>query len=176
MGVAIAPIVTGNEVYDLNFWRTAATNAIRKECGWHVAPVITETLVLDGRGGDALLLPSLRVLNLIQVLNDGVDVTDQVRFSQKAGVVTLACGWFDGVGSIEITLEHGYPADEVPEIVGLINSVAQRGMSPAGTVVSQSVGAASVRYGTGRDGGLLSVPLLESEKELLAPYKLSWGV
>ena len=39
----------------------AAEGAVRRYCGWHIAPVATETLVLDGTG-TRLALPSHLVL------------------------------------------------------------------------------------------------------------------
>ena len=39
----------------------AASAAVRRYCGWHIGPVAEETLVLDGPGGDLLVLPTLRL-------------------------------------------------------------------------------------------------------------------
>ncbi|WP_137843856.1 hypothetical protein [Microbacterium sp. 2FI] len=172
--MTIPLIVDANTIVDAAFWMKAATQSIRSECGWHVAPVITETLVLDGRGGVALLLPSQRVEAVTLVKNDGVDVTSRVKFSRRTGVMTLASGWSCDLGSIEITLTHGYPLESVADIAALIVTLTKRGAASS-AFVQQSVGSASARLGTGRDGAALSVPLLESEKALLEPYRLNWG-
>lgn len=175
MGVAIPDIVTASTQVDPAFWLKAAQGAIRRACGWHVAPVITETLTLDGRGGSSLLLPSKRVVSIASVTNDGEDVTEQVRFSRRAGVLTLASGWSCDVGAIEINLTHGFPPDEVPDVQALIVTLTKRAATGGGAIAQQGIGPASVRYATGRDGGALGVPLLESEHAVLEPYKLNWG-
>ena len=174
VGVAIDPIVSATTQVDPAFWLNAANQAIRTECGWHVAPIITEELVLDGPGGHNLLVPSKRVREVVSAKNDGVDVTEQVKFSRRAGVLTLASGWSCDVGSIELTIRHGYNLDEVADVAGLIVTLTKRAAA-SGTVVQQSVGSASVRLATARDGSVAGVPLFESEKAILAPYKLNWG-
>lgn len=172
--MATPPIVTSQTQVNPQFWLNAANAAVRRECGWHVAPVITETLILDGRGGPTLLLPSQRVTAVLSVKNDGEDVTGQVRFSRRAGVLTLASGWSTEVGSIEIELTHGHPIEDVPEIAALIVTLTKRA-AVGGTVVSQSVGPFAQRVGTTRDGTPAALPLLDLERELLAPYRITWG-
>ncbi|UOE45477.1 hypothetical protein [Agromyces larvae] len=163
-------------VRDAAFWIDAAHGAVRRYCGWHVAPLITELLELDGTGGRRILLPSLRVVALVKVVNDGRDVTDTVRFSRRSGFLSLKSGcWSDEPGTVEVTLTHGYDLAEVPEVAALIDVLAKRASTNQGAVVQQSIGPASVRVATGGDGGAVSIPLLESEKELLAPYRLTWG-
>ena len=162
---------------DAAFWMRAAQGAIRRECGWHVAPVITETLVIDGAGGRELLVPSLRVIELVSVLNDGDDVTDKVRFSRRAGVLELDAGWSCKVASIEVTMRHGFPANDVPDVAALIVTLTKRASqgAAAGITVQQNIGPAGQRIATGRDGGALGVPLLQSERDTLSPYRLTWG-
>lgn len=172
--MAIDPIVSAQTQVDPAFWLTAANQAIRTECGWHVAPIITESLVLDGTGDTALLVPSKRVRNIISATSDGRDVTDQVKFSRRAGVLTLASGWSCDVGSIELTIEHGYEVEEVADVASLIVTLTKRAAS-SGAIVQQSVGGASVKLAVGREGASLGVPLLESEKAILSPHKLNWG-
>lgn len=172
--MAIDDIIPANTQVDATFWMKAAQGAVRRECGWHVAPVITETLELDGVRGTTLLIPSLRIRELTQVLNDGVDVTDQVKHSRTAGVLTLASGWSCDVGAITVKLKHGFDADEVPEVAALIVTLTKRAAA-SGIVVQQAIGPASQRLATGKDGAALGVPLLESEKDTLNPFKLTWG-
>lgn len=171
--MATEPIVSASTQIDSAFWLNAAHGAVRRECGWHVAPVIEETLVLDGSGGDALLLPSGRVIELIEVLNDGVDVTSNVDAS-KSGVLELQCGrWTRRLGRVSVKLRHGYAADEAPEVAALIATLARRGGSAPGIVASQSVNGASVAYLTA-GGAPLSISLLQIEKNTLDPYRLVW--
>lgn len=172
--MAIEGIVTAQTQVDPAFWLNAANQAIRTECGWHVAPIITEELVLDGPGGTALLVPSKRVRSIISATSDGRDVTGQVKFSRRAGVLTLASGWSCDVGSIELTIEHGFELDEVPDIAAVIVGLTKRAAS-SGAIVQQSIGSASAKLAVGRDGAALGIPLLESEKLVLDRYRLNWG-
>lgn len=174
MGVAIPGIVTADTQVNPAFWLNAANQAIRNHCGWHVAPIITETLELDGRGSTTLLLPSKRVHAIEKVLNDGIDVTEKVKFSRRAGILTLASGWSRDVGSIEVTLRHGYELTEVADVAALIVTLTKRAAT-AGLVVQRSVGGASQRLATSKDGGVLGIPLLESEQAVLAPFVITWG-
>jgi hypothetical protein len=172
-GVTIPAIVTADTQVNPAFWLNAANAAVRRECGWHVAPVITETLTLDGKGGTSLLLPSQRVIALGSVLNDGEDVTSRVRFSRTSGVLTLADGrWCDNVGSIVVTLTHGHTLEEVPDVAALIVTLTKRAAAAGVNITSQGIGPASVTYATGRDGAPISLPMLESEKATLAPFSL----
>lgn len=174
--MAITPIVSGQTQVDPAFWLNAANAAVRRECGWHVAPVITETLTLDGRGGPTLLLPSQRVVAVTSAKNDGEDVTSRVRFSRSAGILTLASGWSTDVGSIEITLIHGFPVEDVPDVAALIVTLTKRAAAAgAGNIAQQAIGPASARYSADRDGAPLNIRLLQSEKDSLAPFKLTWG-
>lgn len=172
--MAIEGIVTASTQVDPAFWLNAANQAIRTECGWHVAPIITEELVLDGPGGTSLLVPSKRVRQVLSAKSDGVDVTDRVKFSRRAGVLSLSSGWSCDVGSIELEIEHGYDVAEVPDVAALIVTLTKRAAS-SGSIIQQSIGSASVRLATARDGSVAGVPLFESEKAILAPYRLNWG-
>lgn len=173
--MTIPGIVTSGTQVDPAFWLNAANQAIRSYCGWHVAPVITETLVLDGKGGRVLLLPSKKVVALISVLNDGVDVTGKVKFSHRTGVLTLQSGWSCDVGSIEIELQHGHAVADVADVAALIVTLTKRAAA-SGLVVAQAIGPASQKLATSKEGAVLGVPLLESEKAVLAPHVLNWGV
>lgn len=172
--MAIDPIVTAATQVDPAFWLNAANQAIRTECGWHVAPIITEELVLDGPGGTALLVPSKRVRSIISAVSDGRDVTADVKFSRRAGVLTLASGWSCDVGSIELTIEHGYAIEEVDDVAALVVTLTKRAAT-SGSIVQQSIGSASVKLAVGRDGSVPGVPLLESEKTILDAHRLTWG-
>lgn len=167
-------IVQVGRVLTSQWWMQAAQASIRRFCGWHVAPSISETLRVDAYGGRVLHLPSKHVTGLLAVTVAGVDWTDRVDWS-AAGTVQLRHGvWPDAPGAVCVEIEHGWAADDVPEIEALILTIAKRAKSQPGVVASQSVNGASVSYQTA-GGAPLSVPLLTIEKELLAPYRLNWG-
>lgn len=173
--MAISPIVNANTQVDPQFWLNAAHGAVRNYCGWHVAPVVTETITLDGSGGRTLLLPSKRVVSLLSVQSDGVDVTDAVSVSKRAGMIEIDGVWSCKLAGIEVEVEHGFSAEEVPDVAGLIVTLTKRARDAGRTIAAQAVGAANVRYITSSDGAVPGIPLLAQEKELLDRYRLNWG-
>lgn len=164
------PMIVEQPSFDRMFWLKAANQAVRSYCGWHVAPIITETITRDGNGGKTLMLPSQKIVSLVRVTNDGVDVTAHVRMSEM-GMLELRCGrWSSELGGIVVELRHGY--ESADDVAGVIASlVARAASSPAG-IASQAVGPANVRYATGPGGVPLSVPLMEAEKLTLDPYRV----
>ncbi|WRS30598.1 hypothetical protein U6G28_02610 [Actinomycetaceae bacterium MB13-C1-2] len=158
------------------WWLKAAQAAIRRFCGWHVAPILSETLRVDAYGGRVLELPSKHVTKLESVMVGGVDWLDRLDWSE-AGTLQLKRGrghWPDAPGAVEVTLEHGWSAEDVPEVAALIVTIGKRARTQPGVVSSQSVNGASVSYQTA-GGAPLSVPLLGIEKEMLEPYRVNWG-
>lgn len=161
-------------------------SVVRDFCRWHVTPIITEDLVLDGSGKKTLLLPSKHVLNVSAVTEDGHSVT--VNWS-LSGVLTKTAGdvmaypltvegWMypDGRGywtandrAIRLTIEHGYAPEEVASVLGVVKSVAARvAMNPSGAITQQRAGTQGVSMLPG------SVPLFASEKATLQRYRLDY--
>lgn len=141
----------------------AAVESIRNEAGWHIAPVIQETVTLDAQGGAVLMLPTLRPVSVTAVR----DVSDPLlpvvltgwRLS-KSGMLFRALGWPIGFGTVEVDLTHGH--DYVPS--DLLAVVAERcqALSVNGSVAQQSAGPFSVTYRAGVD----------NSSPRLAPYML----
>lgn len=148
------------------FWYDAATAEVRRFCGWHVAPIITSTLVLDGSGDIELLLPSGRVRSISAVSNDGDDVLAKVEWSEK-GLIRLSTNWTRKYRGVTVTLEHGYSAAEAADVAGVISSLADRSSTLPVGIKSQSVGPAAVAYQV--------APLMQEEKDKLEPFRLSWA-
>lgn len=171
MPADIIDVTTG---IDSQWWVRAAQGAVRRYCGWHVAPSVAETLRLDGYGGRVLTLPSKHITAIASVIVGDEDWRDRCDWSE-AGTVLLRSGcWPDAPGAIRVGLTHGWGAEDVPEVAALILTVGRRARSQTGVIASQSVNGASVTYQTA-GGAPLSVPLLSIEKEMLDPYRLNWG-
>lgn len=159
---------------DTKWWSKAAQSAIRRYCGWHVAPSIEETIHVTSTGGTTLLLPSKHITDVSSVTCDEHDLTEQVEWD-AGGVMRLHSGrWTDRLRGVKITMTHGYDPEEVPEVIMLMETIARRARTQPG-VSSQSVNGASASYFTA-GGAPLSVPLLDIEKQMLDPYRLNWGV
>lgn len=150
----------------------AATQAIRDYCGWHIAPCISEDLVLDGPGQPKLFLPTKRLEEVLYLEVDG-QMVDNFRFSQE-GWVTLEHGAFPRKErAVKIGIRHGYHS-AAPASVIVGNIVSRARMSPTGNVVQQRAGTQSVTFATS-GGQVMGFGLMQAEKELLQPYKLEWG-
>jgi len=68
--------------------------AIRRYCGWHIAPSITETITLDGDGSRHLWLPSLHVTAVTAVTNGDtvLDVSSDLDWSESGYVPAVPAG------------------------------------------------------------------------------------
>lgn len=122
----------------------AATGQIRRICGWHIAPTIVETLVLDHDGSGVLHLPSLHVLDVVSVRDlTGRDPRDLSGWRWSgAGMVE---GYFPrGFRSVEVVVEHGY--ETCPD--DLLPVVAARTQRRA---MQESLGSRSVSYSVDGD-------------------------
>ena len=166
-------IVSATTTLDSQWWIRAAQSAVRRYCGWHVAPSITETVRVDAYGGQVLYLPSKHVTAIASISVDGEAVAE-FDWSEAGTVVLRSGSWPDRPGAVQVDLTHGWPVDDVPEVAALILAVGKRARTQPGVIASQSVNGASVSYQSA-GGAPLSVPLLSIEKEMLAPYRLNWG-
>lgn len=169
-GVSETPIVDrilpAAPKFDEKFWVAAAEGAVRDFCLWHVAPIREQVFALDGQGKTRILLPTMRLRELISITSDGRDVASLVRASES-GVLELEGGFGCGIGSVVVKASHGYDPSEVPSVMGVIASAASRFADSLGNIVqSQTAGGSTVTYFSGSES------LLKSEKEKLAVYRL----
>lgn len=121
---------------------SAAADSVRVDAGWHIAPIVTQTVEIDTDRSRVALLPSLRVIEVISVTN--VDTDEEItgwRLSKHRGTLTLKGGrWPE---QIEVALKHGYEACP-PALFPVIAERVQRGR--AGLAVQESLGSRSVSY------------------------------
>lgn len=153
------------------FWLDAAQAAVRRYCGWHVAPVITETITLDGNGSRSILLRSQKVTEIISVIENGEPFTD-FEWSET-GILTKNTGcWSRKHRAITVNLTHGF--DEFSDIAGIIVGIASRAKGAGDGALSKRAGSMAITRGS-NGGAAVSLPLLMTEKEQLASYRLNWG-
>lgn len=111
----------------------AAVGYLRDKAGWHVFPSVTETLTVDGEGGQVLTLPTLKVTAVLEVRENGV-VLDPSAYEWSATGDLKRRGWMwtDRWNGITVQLTHGYD-DVPPELLRAIGSaVATAAVSPLG--------------------------------------------
>lgn len=89
--------------------------AARRYCGWHVSPVLTDAEVtVDGPGGQVLSLPTLNLVSVDEVDDDGAIIgADDLRVS-RLGLVRKRSGgcWSPEYGAITATITHGFTETE----------------------------------------------------------------
>lgn len=116
----------------------AAEGLVRGRCGWHIAPVRTETVRVSTRGVRTIPLPTLRLVDVTAVTTlDGAPVgydwdTD--------GVLTLA----RSVPRVLVTMTHGYAETPADLTVALFSLLKQAGELSSYVGQSMTVGPFSV--------------------------------
>lgn len=125
----------------------AALAAARRYCGWHVSPVRTGDVVeVDGPGHTSavLSLPTLHLLDVTDIVEDGVDVNvaRDVYWSRTGNVYKR--GWARGwtPGPVVVTITHGYTEAEAADWRrAVLRLVDQMSLEPfeAGTRPSSDV-------------------------------------
>lgn len=165
-------------------WANAGETAVRRYCGWHIAPPVTETITLDNTyGGRLLQLPSLHVgeVSKLEFRRHGQDwgtVPPESYVVSPRGVIELVGtlnGFPCGTQCVRVTLTHGYELDDIADVQAIVKNVTNRASMELGAISSQSVNGASVSYATA-GGSVVSTPLLQIEKQALDPYKLPNGI
>lgn len=147
----VAPIVTPDDLAayqagDPQQLLDAATAEARSYCRWHVTPSLSETVTLDGPGGQTLLLPSLHVTAVSSVTADGTLLVADTDYTwSQVGVLTRVDGcWPWTTGSVVVAFTHGY--DEAPDLAKVILARASRSQSNHTVAKSVTTGPFSESY------------------------------
>jgi hypothetical protein len=115
-----------------------AAQEVREFCGWHIAPLITETVapVMLGRRA---ILPTLKLAAVTAVTVDGVPVT----FDWTLGTPLILDARYAWRGPVLVTMTHGY--ETCPATVKTAVYRKARGAGPQ-RVQQQQVGDVAVSY------------------------------
>lgn len=134
--------VLGHPSQDPDTLAARAVAAIRDYCGWHVAPVLQETVTVESDGSGVVFLPTLRVVSVDAVEVDGVPVTVARRDWSQYGWLRVSAE----VGvPVAVTLTHGYDVTESLKAAAL--TLAQAAKSPDDRLIrSQRLGDAQIDY------------------------------
>lgn len=140
----------------------AASGQVTDLCGWHIAPQQTDTVTVDGSGSPIQALPTLHLVDLVSVTEDGaaVDLTD-AQWS-AAGYMWRSTPWTRKLRGVVAEIEHGF-AETPPAAVAIVCAAAARGLTVVPGVARESSGGESVSYVPGE-----GVPLTEQEERILA--------
>ena len=141
----------------------AASAAVRRWAGWHITPVVTDTVTVNGHGGHGLNLPTMRLVELVEVVErrrgKGQVWTPVDLDPLTTGVEAAAAGylyrdqcWPARLAGVRVTMRHGYEPDEVPELASLVAVMVARGLVNPTGVSSATVGGLSVQYSRSEAG------------------------
>jgi hypothetical protein len=151
----------------------AAEAVVRKYCGWHIAPVVIQDLVLDGTGTASLFVKSLRLLNVSAATVDGTALDVATLEWSEAGYLRIPGAWPDKLRSVRLTIEHGF--DDVPDVVSVIRSIAARASASPTGVVREQAGAVSISMSMVAPGVSGGVVLMDHERRMLDKYRITGG-
>lgn len=147
----------------------AASAAIRAYCGWHVAPVLECSIVLDGEAGD-IWLPTCALVSVDSAEVDGAEV--DVIGHNRRGRVRLASKTF-GLGNVAVEYKAGF---DVAVCTDLLDVAAKRAIAAVAMttygVAQESAGGVSISYSSSAlsdKGGAFLPPEVQAA---LAAYKL----
>lgn len=117
----------------------AAESSVRSEAGWHIAPVVRETVTVEASDPRYLPLPTLRPVTVYSVTDEtGTAITG---WTVRPGSVLLlpASSWWTCGTLYTIDLEHGY--DSADDLLPVVAARCQRSMTDATlTQRSETVG------------------------------------
>lgn len=159
----------------------AASNLIRRFCGWHIYPSVAMVLIVDGPGGTVLQLPT-RYLTDVASITEAGQVTDPsvYRWSQLGEVERSSPFWQNGYWVnfwkqgfrlIEVSFTSGYDTPP-PELTTMVMSMTARALASPTGVTREQAGGVAVQYGltsTHSSGGLA---LMTNDMEMLQPYRI----
>lgn len=124
----------------------AAINAVlaaaRRYCGWHVSPVRSETVVIDGPGGCVLDLPTRKLSALTSVSESGAALTvsalDWSADGPHGARVQKQSGarWSNRYRSISAVITHGFTESEAADwrraIIDMVDAVSYESIGADG--------------------------------------------
>lgn len=96
----------------------SALAAARRRCRWHVYPLrVDEIVTLDGPAGRLLRLPTMRLVELKELTEDGTLVPLSDIDVSRRGMVEKRSGafWTRRFSGIVAKMTHGFGESDVPE-------------------------------------------------------------
>lgn len=127
----------------------AACTLVRNYCGWHIAPSVTETLVVNGPGTLVLTLPTIKVTALTKITENGTDLPAGGFDWSEVGLVEKRAPcpgllWTGRLSGIRVDLTHGW-AECPKDVKAVVKRIATQGIGTA-RVASVGTGPFSVSY------------------------------
>lgn len=147
-----------------------ASGVVRDWCGWHITGPHEETFVVDGPGVQTLFLPTLALVSVTSVTEDGVALTTDDYEWSAAGMLRRCGGcqhWTDRFRGVTVVATHG--VEEVPEgVSAVVLALAARAYANPTSQTSTLTGSVSDLFGSGHG----AVAMTKFEQELLTPWRI----
>jgi hypothetical protein len=165
--------LTDLDAYTAQLMLDGACEAVIEYCGWHITPVLTETVTVDGTGTPVQTLPTLNLVALDSVQENGVAL-DVARIDWSSnGVMEKRLGgiWTTRRRGVTAGIQHGY--DVTPGwIVTMICAAAGRAFTTPLGRMQETAGDQSITYSAPRSPTAEAAPpgtvaLLGFEKKML---------
>ena len=154
------PVATAEQLLE------QASGVVRNHCRWRIDYAENDELLVDApRHGDALLLPSLRLLQVQSLTIGGVALTGFTH--TLSGVLERRGGWPRGI--VRAVVTHGW--NPVPaEIRAVTIGVALRMWLNPEAAASYSLAGSTQTVGSAGGGAGRSLGLLDTEIDMLDAY------
>jgi hypothetical protein len=161
------------DAYTAQLVLDGASEAVTEYCGWHIAPVVTETVTVDGTGTLIQTLPTLHLVSLDSVDENGLSLNvDHIDWSTN-GVMEKrrGSGWTARRRGIIAGIHHGFGTTP-GWVTTMICAVAGRAFKTPLGVEQETAGGESIKYTAPRPPVLNVAPpgtvvLLTMEKRML---------
>lgn len=135
------------DAYTAQLILDGACEAVTDYCGWHIAPVLTRTVSVDGTGTAIQTLPTLNLVSLDSVDENGLTL-DVNRIDWSAnGVMEKRGGgcWTARRRGVIAGVHDGYPATP-GWVITLICAAAGRAFTTPLGIQHEAAGGESVTY------------------------------
>lgn len=135
------------DAYTVQLLLDGTTAAVVEYCGWHIAPVLTESVSVDGTGTTIQTLPTLNLLSLDSVDENGLHLdVDRIDWSANGLLEKRSGGlWTARRRGVIAEITHGY--ETTPSwLTTLICAAAGRAFSSPLGIISEQSGGESITY------------------------------
>lgn len=149
-----------------------ASASIRRYCGWHITPVITQTITLDGPGGDLLALPTLRLVEILSIAEHGTPLTEQDYDWSEIGSILRRRGcWSPRYRAIVTEVRHGF--ESAPDVAQIVQQVVLNALASPLGATAETAGGVSVTWAQTAPGVAGGMALLQRDLDVLNLYRLA---
>lgn len=151
-----------------------ASAGVRRWCGWHIAPVLEQVLVVDDPDGARRVpLDTGRLLDVLEVDNAGQRIAPGDLDWSTAGIVEARAARFTGrLGRLRVRVRHGWHLSEVADVAQVVMQACAAALSSPMGATREQAGQVSVSWATTAPGVAGGLSLLERDQALLAPFRI----